>query len=82
MNLSIMKNTFSDSAPLRLSGKKNAWQFPHSDLTERIIGAAIHIARSSEQGVGHSLASSFRYCQTLVLPSNYYVAGTIIVYLT
>lgn len=45
-----MENTFGDSAPLRLGGKKPAWEFPHSEITERIIGAAIHIQRQLGPG--------------------------------
>lgn len=44
-----MENDLGASAPQRLSDKKE-WEFPHSDLTERILGAAIHVHRTLGPG--------------------------------
>ena len=45
-----MENKLGVSAPQRLSDKKQTWEFPHSGLTERILGAAIHVHRALGPG--------------------------------
>ena len=45
-----MENKLGASAPQRLSDKKQTWEFPHSGLTERILGAAIHVHRALGPG--------------------------------
>lgn len=45
-----MGNNFGASVPPRFRGEKPDWEFPHSDLTERILGAAIHVHRQLGAG--------------------------------
>lgn len=45
-----MDNKLGASAPPRFGDKKPEWEFPHSGLTERILGAAIHVHRQLGPG--------------------------------
>jgi GxxExxY protein len=45
-----MDKNFGASAPPRFGGQKSEWQFPHSGLTDRILGAAIHVHRQLGPG--------------------------------
>ena len=45
-----MEKKLGASAPQRLSDKNQTWEFPHSGLTERILGAAIHVHRALGPG--------------------------------
>jgi GxxExxY protein len=45
-----MERNLGVSASPRLSDKKSEWEFPHSGLTERILGAAIHVHRQLGPG--------------------------------
>jgi GxxExxY protein len=45
-----MNNTFNEPTTPRFGGQNISWEFPHRDLTDRVIGAAIFVHRQLGPG--------------------------------